>query len=70
MSSGPPAEAFTSSASVLGSAAPGRRVRRAPDGHCATAASISSAEAATMSTQGRRSGSNTFGSARMQLCEW
>jgi hypothetical protein len=70
MSSGPPAEAFTSSGSVLGSAAPGRRERKAPEGHCATAASTSSADAWSRSTQGRRSASNTFGSARMQLCEW
>ena len=60
------------------SAAPGRsaaaaatrRVRRAPDGQRATAASTSSALAASTWTQGRRLSSNTRGSDRTQLCEW
>src|SRR5262245_21082488 len=47
-----------------------RLVRSAPDGQWSTASSISSAEASSASTQGRRSRSKTFGSRREQFPEW
>src|SRR5947207_4256453 len=47
-----------------------RRVRSAPDGQSATAASISSAVAASTATHGRRVSSKTCGSDRTQFREW
>jgi hypothetical protein len=67
---GPFADAHTSVGPVVRGTEPGRRVRSAPDGHRATAASTSSAVAASTAIHGRRLSSKTRGRARTQLAEW
>jgi hypothetical protein len=70
-SNGPFADAQTSGTlSGFRAGAPTLRVRRAPEGHRATAASTLSALAASTATQGRRVSSKTCGSERTQFREW